>query len=342
MQRIQALVFRYASRLRNTIYHFKTANFTLLKSLEWQRRQSHRLPWWELIQASWKHGASFADYYFYRFFEKETHLRRTYLTTSLRHELTRQLNDPQDAQILRDKALFASHFGDLIGRKVWTWESLQSEDLMAKPPRLVFKFRWGQQGDRIFFPKPFASWQEVRAAAHSQLERPEDYLYEAYIEQHPALAALYPHSVHTVRVVTCLENETVKIWSLVFKIGVSEGSDNFSMGGMAAELSDTGQIQSYPVYKNPFLPSLQYHPHTHEALLGFQLPYFEKVKSLAIESAKRLPEVRTVGWDIAILPTGSCLVEGNENWGAHITQVPLGKGIRHFANQVCDMFQVYD
>ena len=42
-----------------------------------------------------------------------------------------------------------------------------------------------------------------------------------------------------------------------------------------------------------------------------------------------IPEVRTVGWDLAISNEGPVLVEGNDNWGKTTMQIPFERGIRN-------------
>ena len=60
----------------------------------------------ELLSHSWMYGASFENYYELQFFKKSRTECRQYLTSSLRHELTRQVNDPCEALVLKDKVRF--------------------------------------------------------------------------------------------------------------------------------------------------------------------------------------------------------------------------------------------
>ena len=58
------------------------------------------------------------------------------------------------------------------------------------------------------------------------------------------------------------------------------------------------------------------HPMTGIQLEGFQVPMFFEACELAKKASKVVPQVRYVGWDIAITPDGPALVEGN-NYCAH-------------------------
>lgn len=48
-------------------------------------------------------------------------------------------------------------------------------------------------------------------------------------------------------------------------------------------------------------------------MIGRRIPNWNKVIELAKQSAKKLPQVRFIGWDIAVLKNDVELVEGNHN-----------------------------
>jgi hypothetical protein len=47
---------------------------------------------------------------------------------------------------------------------------------------------------------------------------------------------------------------------------------------------------------------------------------------MVTEAALVVPQVRTVGWDIAITPSGPIIIEGNSKWNKDTWQIPAGKG----------------
>lgn len=55
------------------------------------------------------------------------------------------------------------------------------------------------------------------------------------------------------------------------------------------------------------------HPDTGLAIEGFRLPFWEEACQLAREAARAFLPLRFVGWDIALTPTGSVLIEANWN-----------------------------
>ena len=53
------------------------------------------------------------------------------------------------------------------------------------------------------------------------------------------------------------------------------------------------------------------HPDTCTPFINFRVPYFDEAIALCKKAAKIRPDMRYVGWDVGITPTGPVLVEGN-------------------------------
>lgn len=337
-------LFRYGSRWRNLRYHFRNAPWDSLRVFERQRTGRDRLPWRDLILCSWRHGASFEDYYLLRLFEKPRAERRKYLTLSLYYEMERQKNRLDKAMILRDKALFIHHFQDLLGRRAWTWEEVLNQSDAAPPPgRMVIKSRWGVQGRDIHFPPlPFQDWTALRTYVEKELEHPGNYVFETHIDQVPELHALNPGTVNTLRIMTWQQGGQVTIWGTILRVGRGHGPDNWAKGGLGAWVEEDGTVTGPAVPKNPFQPAVANHPDSRLPITGLRVPQLAEARRLAIESALRLPEVQSVGWDIAIGKEGPCLIEGNDRWSCQLLQRTLGRGCRDLADAVCDMYQVYE
>jgi hypothetical protein len=342
-RRLSELIFRYGSRWRNLRYHFRNAPWEELRDYERLRCGRDRLPWFDLVLSAWRHGTSFDDYYLLRFFEKDRRQRREYLTLSLYYEMERQKNLLSKAAILRDKALFIRHFYPQLGRRAWTWEDLPEPGGETVPERLVIKNRWGVRGRDIHFPEQsFQDWDRVRDYTANTLKQPQNYVFEAYVDQHPDLMALNPGTVNTLRVMTWQEDGRVDIWGTILRVGRGRGPDNWAKGGLGAWVGEDGTVVGMAVPKNPFLPPLAEHPDSGVPITGLRIPHLDAVRRLAIESALLLPEVQSIGWDIALSREGPCLIEGNDRWSYQLLQCVLGKGCRDWADAVCDMYQVYE
>lgn len=56
-----------------------------------------------------------------------------------------------------------------------------------------------------------------------------------------------------------------------------------------------------------------YHSDTNVKLIGYKIPRWDEAVSTAINLAKQVPDVRYVGWDLALTDNGWVLIEGNED-----------------------------
>lgn len=141
--------------------------------------------------------------------------------------------------------------------------------------------------------------------------------------QHPVLAELHPASVNTMRIVTTLTEKGPHLEFVSLRIGC-DGSwiDNAQGGGMAAPVDiATGRI-SQPATKryetDPAQKKHPVHPDTGVPITGLEIPYFADTLDLVLAAATALPEFRSVGWDIAILPDGPAILEANGAWGVDL------------------------
>lgn len=69
------------------------------------------------------------------------------------------------------------------------------------------------------------------------------------------------------------------------------------------------------------------HPDSGEQIIGFKVPSWDKIVDLVISAAKVIPEVRYVGWDVAVDDDGNVqLIEGNYGADPDVTQMPCRIG----------------
>jgi glutathione synthase/RimK-type ligase-like ATP-grasp enzyme len=57
------------------------------------------------------------------------------------------------------------------------------------------------------------------------------------------------------------------------------------------------------------------------------MPHWDAAVACALRVASNLPEVATLGLDVAITATGPVLIEVNTNWGQNLTQAPGPTGL---------------
>jgi hypothetical protein len=124
--------------------------------------------------------------------------------------------------------------------------------------------------------------------------------------------------LQTLRVVTIVGDRGPEIIHANFKVIVGENvTDNIDWGktgNFTAEIAlETGVVRR-TVRLQPGAPGFQrsdFHPVTHQSVTGLALPFWPEVRAACLDAAEKFLPLRTIGWDVAITPTGPRFVEGN-------------------------------
>lgn len=281
----------------------------------------------DMLWCSLRYEMGFRDYAVWDIRLLTGRERSTWMTHPKSFRLTRTLNDPAASRRVSDKARFSTEFADALGRD---WLDLRTADAAALARFL---------GDHErFVAKPLdgtgGSGVEVRSspgpadasALREELLGSGHVLVEALIVQHPDLAALYPDSVNTVRLITYLAPDgRFHVIAGVLRIGNGGVIDNFAGGGMFTLLGDDGTSLYPGVDKNSNVYPV--HPATGTAIAGFRVPRYAEAVALVERLARRIPEVPYLGWDVAITPTGPAVIEANHN-SSVFQMKPSVSGIR--------------
>lgn len=314
--------------MKNIGYIFKRlldmnykAMFQKLNAIHKKTGRSRLALLWDMKNCATRYGAGYMDYDLFEMYNLTEAQRDTYLTRGRNNALIKQYNDMNYGHCLRNKGEFNAIFSDFVRRD---WVLLQDKEqalafmsrhnvFMAKPlngacGKGIEKIHMEQEGN------PEALWNRLHASG--------EYLLEELIIQHPALSAIYPHAINTLRTVTIRKDGVTHIICTYFRIG-NHGNhvDNFNSGGMVAPVDEkTGIVADRAIDKNKMLYAT--HPMTGTAIQGFQFPDWDAAMDLVREASTKIPQIGYLGWDIAFTVNGPVLVEGNEFPGHDIYQLP--------------------
>lgn len=137
-----------------------------------------------------------------------------------------------------------------------------------------------------------------------------DIVIQDVIEQHNNLKILHADSVNTIRIMTLLWNNSVRVLSSVLRMGINGSKvDNASAGGITCGIKDDGYLKSiaFDKYGNKY----EMHPQG-TVFSDIQIPVFEKVKNIAMGLQMRFPYSAMISWDFAIGVNGEpILIEAN-------------------------------
>ncbi len=159
----------------------------------------------------------------------------------------------------------------------------------------------------------------------------EDYIFQPVVENHPAIKAINPTTLNTIRIVTCRRPDgKLELWDPgMMRIGRAAASvDNFAKGGIGVGIDAAGRLKKYGYSHDKELNYVktERHPDSNIVFEGREVPLYEESVSLAFKAHSLFPRLKTVGWDIAVTPDGPMLVEGNHDWDMEMLQVVHHKG----------------
>ncbi|MFT4214071.1 MAG: sugar-transfer associated ATP-grasp domain-containing protein [Microbacterium sp.] len=282
----------------------------------------------DMLWSAARHRVGFNDYMEFDFAILTRAERATWVTSPLALELSNRYDDPAHVHRFHDKIDFNRDFDRFLGREWLALTPDNADELAAfaqRHPVFIAKVPVSKSGlgVRRYDAAEVTDW----ASFHAELIAKGEVLIEERIVQHPDLEAIAPGTANTTRVTTFVTDDgAVEIINMAQKFGRGQVSDQASFGGFYTALHEDGRAMGmgYSVDGHLF----ETHPDTGFRIADYRVPMMDEVRALITEVALVIPQVRYVGWDIVVTPTGPVLVEGN--WGAGVFEnKPSATGIRH-------------
>lgn len=275
----------------------------------------------DMINCAIRYQAGYIDYVIFAMYDMTAAQRAQLLTRGKNNRYVAALNLRADWDKFEDKVKFHNIFRDEIGREFLDLKTAEYEDYVAfcrRHPSVIVKPGSGMCGKQV---EKVTMEEGDLCQQYDALKQSGQTLLEEVIVQHPALSALNPSAINTIRVVTMIGENGPEIIYTGLRCGRGQSVvDNFNSGGMCVPIdTKTGVIHNVAVDKagNVYAE----HPDTHVSFDGFAIPDWEACLGLVLKAAPRVPTVRYVGWDIACTPKGPVLVEGNHFPGHDIYQL---------------------
>lgn len=191
--------------------------------------------------------------------------------------------------------------------------------------------RWLYQGNECYLASNGDIISRQALETHiRELSQDERYVVRRHIRSHPDILDLTPGALSTARVVTCLnEDNQPEVTHAVFRMARSADVvvDNFHAGGIAACIDlDSGKLgMASDMGLRADSRWWASHPTTGAAIEHRILPHWDALLALALDAHSAFADQVAIGWDIAILSDGPCLIEGNKSPDLDIIQRTSGQ-----------------
>lgn len=261
-----------------------------------------------------RYGCVLNHYIDGRFYLRKSFERKRIVTYRTWNKLL-TYNDAHHTHLLKNKNDFNQFFSEYIGRE---WLYVKNVDY------LTYKDFFCKH--QVIFIKPFNGWEgegcrkleyneeNCSKETFDKLNK-ENCIIEEVVIQHPSMV-FNNKAVNTIRVYTIYDSVKNSAYCIktVLRAGVGDNIvDNSHSGGVTYQIDlSTGFIVSKG-WRNGQAERLIIHPKTDICMLGYKIPYYQQVKTLCCQAASKIPQVRFIGWDVAITNKGPILIEGNHD-----------------------------
>lgn len=181
--------------------------------------------------------------------------------------------------------------------------------LAGQEPEIVVKKAVNSQGGfGVYFVSGPHMVQDFRDIMH---DIQCDVVVQRPVRQHPLLAQMHPQSVNTIRIVSLLTKERVKIYAAALKIGAGDSrTDNGWQGGIYCGLKPDGSLKDFGLLDDGTV--LYEHPDSHDPFSGKKVPCLGKAITLVKQAHAFMGHFRLISWDVTIDEGGDAvLIEAN-------------------------------
>ena len=195
--------------------------------------------------------------------------------------------------------------------------------LLENGGKLFFKPVNGQGGTGIkVYKKDRDGELDVFIA---QLNSDTLYVVQEGIKQREDIAVINSSSVNTLRVITQNINGEPHICACVMRVGRNgKEVDNSHQGGMSVEIDiTTGAFHSTATAEHGG-GIYTSHPDSKFEFDGKSVVGWDEIKSTVLSYANKFPQLKEIGWDIALAHNGVQAIELNLNFGLDHLQVICG------------------
>ena len=242
--------------------------------------------------------------------------KKRYFTCRRAVKFAEKINNPKCIHLLENKAEALSLFKDLVSRS-WLYAPKSSFneflDFVKKTP--------------VFIAKPVGGMCGIGIEKYSINEKSEvdiKILYKHFVENDMLLEeCLRAHdeiyfgttALSTIRIYTIIDSKgNVHILKAKYRVGTGSSITDTADGCIAYPIYiKDGIIEGPGINEVLNTNYYYYHPDCNKLVVGMEIPMWNQVIEVVTKAAKMIPEIRYVGWDIAITNNSVEIIEGNHN-----------------------------
>ncbi len=273
------------------------------------------------------------EFFIYHYQDLTPEERLTFVPEYEKNVFCDKVNNWKSAKVFESKWKTYQTYKDYFGREC----CLLSKDFLEKKDEALFSFLSKHSS---FILKPDSSSQgrgvsiihaadvdEAVEIIKSKIQKKKGlFVLEELIRQSSELGAFHPSSVNSIRLRVFRFDDRMEVLPSNLRLGRG-GSvvDNTGKGGISASLNEEGIVVTACDENGT---RYETHPDSGLKIIGYQVPRWDEAVALANKLCQIVPDVRYVGWDLALTDKGWVVIEGNDKGMFEGIQMPLQKGFR--------------
>ena len=280
------------------------------------------------------------EYLCFGFKDQSVVQRKEWISDLDRYRYIFAMNDIKAAQVFNNKARTYEMFGKYYGRQAISIKSKSDYPAYKEFLKTHKKFVKKQVSEGMGRSVELVKTNEISPKEYFDILLSNgEHILEELILQDEVMSNLNESSVNTIRCITMLTRKGVVIPYTFLKVGRS-GSfvDNGGAGGILAGINvDTGVIDTngYDEFATEYIK----HPDSGVTFNGYSFPKWEEMKKMCMNLAKKIQNVKCIGWDVTLSDKGWIIVEGNGMTQFIGPQIVYKRGIK---KEVLDVLKNMD
>jgi len=271
----------------------------------------------DYANSKWRYGFRTEDYFVIgNGYTLSKYEKQRFFTLKKAYWLQDTVNNPEYIHFLENKADALNLFKDLVSRN-WIYVPKSTFD----------EFRGFVTRAPVFIAKPVGGMCGVGIEKHIMSETSEedlktlynrlvsdDMLCEECLKAHDDID-FGTTSLSTFRIFTMMDREgDVHVLKAKYRVGTGDAITDTAHGCIAYPISiEHGIIEGPGINEVLNSKFYYYHPGCDKLVVGVKIPMWDRVLEVVTKAAKMIPQIRYIGWDIAITKNSVEIIEGNHN-----------------------------
>lgn len=228
--------------------------------------------------------------------------------------LWNNVNDPSYFHFVSNKVDALEFFDEFVSREwLYTPKSSFSEfmDFVNKTPVFIAKPVDKSDGEGIEKHSTSGVSEENLKTLYNHLVS-NGMLLEECLRTHDDIY-LGTIALSTFRIYTMIDGKgEVHVLKAKYRVGTGDAITDTAEGCVAYPISiEYGVIEGPGINEVLNSKNYFYHPGCDKLVVGMKIPMWNRVLEVVTEAAKKIPQIRYIGWDIAVTNDGVEMIECN-------------------------------